>query len=214
MKALLAPLISFDVKTPVQAFTDTLPTTLKDAILGHHVMVGMSTDMVLFAKGQPETKSREMDGQMPFEEWIYGKPPKKWICPHQRQPRDPSGNRQSGRKAVIFTDDVVSGLCAPMGPRPSSQQTTRTSTRWATYSATRTSRKQPRPQPPQNRRNDSRTVRNANSIRQRRRHASGAVPEAEPDDQPQAKVAARRQPGQRSRFPARICAGVHGFRNP
>ncbi len=75
VKALLAPLISFDVKTPVQAFTDTLPTKLKEAILNHHVLVGMSTDMVLFAKGQPEGKSREMDGQMPFEEWIYGKPP-------------------------------------------------------------------------------------------------------------------------------------------
>ncbi len=31
--------------------------------------------MVLFAKGAPDTKTREMDGQMPFEEWIYGKPP-------------------------------------------------------------------------------------------------------------------------------------------
>ena len=56
MKALLAPLISFDVKTPIQAFTDTLPPKLKDAILDHHVLVGMSTDMVLFAKGQPEHK--------------------------------------------------------------------------------------------------------------------------------------------------------------
>ena len=31
--------------------------------------------MVMFAKGQPNSKSREMDGQMPFEEWIYGTPP-------------------------------------------------------------------------------------------------------------------------------------------
>src|SRR6478735_8614810 len=66
VKALLAPLISFDVKTPIQAFTDTLPPQLKDAILNHHVLVGMSTDMVLFAKGQPQSKSREIDGQMPF----------------------------------------------------------------------------------------------------------------------------------------------------
>ena len=75
VKALLAPLISFDVKTPIQAFTDTLPSKLKDAILNHHVLVGMSADMVLYAKGPPEHKTREMDGQMPFEEWIYGKPP-------------------------------------------------------------------------------------------------------------------------------------------
>ena len=39
-------------------------------------MVGMTTDMVLFAMGQPERKVREIEGQMPFEEWIYGAPPK------------------------------------------------------------------------------------------------------------------------------------------
>ena len=111
VKALLSPLISFDVKTPIQAFTDTLPAKLKDAILDHHVLVGMSTDMVLFAKGQPEGKSREMEGQMPFEEWIYGKAP------------DPvefvriNGNRvirvevaKVGEKPVIFTRDEVAGL--------------------------------------------------------------------------------------------------------
>jgi hypothetical protein len=75
VKALLAPLISFDVKTPIQAYTDTLPTPLKNAILDHKVLVGMNTEMVMFAKGQPNSKSREMDEQMPFEEWIYGTPP-------------------------------------------------------------------------------------------------------------------------------------------
>ena len=75
VEALLAPLISFEVKTPIEAFTDTLPPQLKQAILDHHVMVGMSTDMVLFAKGHPERKIREMDGQMPIEIWVYGQPP-------------------------------------------------------------------------------------------------------------------------------------------
>jgi hypothetical protein len=50
VKALLAPLISFDVKTPIQAYTDTLPQKLKDAILNHQVWVGMSTDMVLLCE--------------------------------------------------------------------------------------------------------------------------------------------------------------------
>jgi hypothetical protein len=111
VKGLLAPLISFDVKTPIQAFTDTLPSKLKDAILGHQVLVGMSTDMVLFAKGQPETKSREMDGQMPFEEWIYGKPPKEVDFVRI------NGNRvirvevaKMGEPPVIFTKDEVEGL--------------------------------------------------------------------------------------------------------
>ena len=111
VKALLAPLISFDVKTPIQAFTDTLPPELKDAIINHHVMVGMSTDMVVFAKGQPQTKSREMDGQMPFEEWIYGTPPEEVDFVRI------NGNRvirvevaKMGESPVIFTKDEVSGL--------------------------------------------------------------------------------------------------------
>jgi hypothetical protein len=111
VKALLAPLISFDVKTPIQAFTDTLPTKLKDAILNHTVLVGMNTEMVLFAKGPPEHKTRETEGQMPFEEWIYGQPP---------QPVEFvrfNGNRvirfevaKVGEKPVIFTQNEVDGL--------------------------------------------------------------------------------------------------------
>ncbi len=111
VKELLAPLISFDVKTPVQAFTDTLPTKLKDAILNHHVLVGMSTDMVLFAKGQPEHKTREMDGQMPFEEWIYGK------APEPVEFVRINGNRvirlevaKVGEPPLISTKDEVEGL--------------------------------------------------------------------------------------------------------
>ncbi|MBS1806101.1 MAG: hypothetical protein JST28_22385 [Acidobacteria bacterium] len=111
VKALLAPLISFDVKTPIQAFTDTLPPKLKEAILNHDVWVGMSTDMVLFAKGQPQRKVREVEGQMPFEEWIYGQTP---------QPVEfvrINGNRvirvevaKVGEAPQIFDQDVVEGL--------------------------------------------------------------------------------------------------------
>jgi hypothetical protein len=111
VKALLAPLISFGVKSPLEAFTDTLPQSLKDAILDHHVLVGMSTEMVLFTLGEPFKKSREMDGQMPFEEWIYGQPP-----------ADVEFVRVNGNRVIqveiakvgypprIFTKDEVSGL--------------------------------------------------------------------------------------------------------
>jgi len=111
VKALLAPMISFDVKSPIQAYTDTLPAKLKDAILNHHVMVGMSTDMVLFAKGAPDGKSREMEGQMPFEEWIYGKPPSEVDFVRI------NGNRvirvevaKMGQTPEIFTKNEVDGL--------------------------------------------------------------------------------------------------------
>jgi len=111
VKALLAPLISFDVKTPVQAFTDTLPDKLKNAILNHQVMVGMTTDMVLFAKGPPEHKSRETDGQVPFEEWIYGQPPAEVDFVRI------NGNAvirlevaKTGETPIVFTKNEVEGL--------------------------------------------------------------------------------------------------------
>src|ERR1700758_1532622 len=111
VEALLAPLISFEVKTPIQAFTDTLPPKLKEAILDHNVLVGMSTDMVIFAKGRPQSKIREMDGQMPFEEWIYGTPPQDVEFVRI------NGNRvirvevaKVGKPPVIFTKDRVEGM--------------------------------------------------------------------------------------------------------
>jgi hypothetical protein len=128
VKALLAPLISFDVKTPIQAFTDTLPPQLKDAILNHKVMVGMSIDMVLYAKGQPENKTREMDGQTPFEEWIYGKPPQEVDFVRI------NGNRviqveiaRMGEKVETLTRDEVAGLMrtdgTPLDPTLSKTRT-------------------------------------------------------------------------------------------
>ena len=73
---LLTPLVDFKLKSPAQAYADTLPPKLKEAILNHHVLVGMSPEMVVHAMGHPDSKSRERDGDMPFEEWIYGQPPK------------------------------------------------------------------------------------------------------------------------------------------
>jgi hypothetical protein len=116
VKDLLAPLISFDVKSPVKAYTDTLPPELKNAILDHKVLVGMTTDMVLFAMGQPTTRTREMDGQMPFEEWIYGTPPE--VVNFVRI----NGNRvirleiaRDGEPLQIFTKDVVTAMMTTDG---------------------------------------------------------------------------------------------------
>jgi hypothetical protein len=128
VKALLAPLISFDVKTPIQAFTDTLPPKLKEAILNHNVWVGMSTDMVLFAKGAPQRKVREVEGQLPFEEWIYGQPPKPVEFVRI------NGNRvirveiaKVGEPPEIFTKDEVEGMMRTDGtPLIPEQSHTRT----------------------------------------------------------------------------------------
>ena len=78
VKALLDPLIDFGVKSSVQAYADTLPAFLKDAIAHHDVLVGMNTKMVLAAMGPPASKTRELvEGSTDrhYEEWIYGQVP-------------------------------------------------------------------------------------------------------------------------------------------
>jgi len=79
VKALLEPLLDFGVKTSEQAYADTLPTPLKNAIASHDVLVGMTHRMVLAALGAPESKLREQpsgdaNGSR-YEEWIYGHVP-------------------------------------------------------------------------------------------------------------------------------------------
>lgn len=128
LKELISPLISFDVKSPVKAFTDTLPTELKNTILEHKILVGMTTDMVIFAKGLPTRKTREMEGQMPFEEWIYGTPPEEVDFVRI------NGNRvirlevsRDGEPLQVFTKDVVTAMMTTDDNRAVlAQATTRT----------------------------------------------------------------------------------------
>ncbi len=75
VRALIQPVMDFNVKTPLEAYVDTLPPQLKEAILNHHVLVGMDRKMVIYALGQPHDKTREEENGVPFEEWIYGEAP-------------------------------------------------------------------------------------------------------------------------------------------
>lgn len=78
VKALLDPIIDFGVKTSAEAYADSLPQFLKDAIARHDVLVGMNRRMVLAAMGAPQSKLRELiEGSTDkhYEEWIYGQPP-------------------------------------------------------------------------------------------------------------------------------------------
>ena len=79
VKALLEPLIDFGVKSSAEAYADTLPDPLKEAIAAHEVLVGMNHRMVLAALGAPENKMREQQSGDPggghYEEWIYGHVP-------------------------------------------------------------------------------------------------------------------------------------------
>jgi hypothetical protein len=75
MEALLKPMIDFGVKSPAEAYAESLPDFLRKAIMEHRVLVGMDRDMVIYAKGQPEKKSREQENGKPVEIWIYGESP-------------------------------------------------------------------------------------------------------------------------------------------
>jgi hypothetical protein len=75
LRDLLFPVLDFNARNKEQAYLDTVPPKVKEAILAHHVLVGMNQEMVLHAKGKPPKKVRERDGETEYEEWIYGEPP-------------------------------------------------------------------------------------------------------------------------------------------
>jgi len=78
VKALLDPIIDFGVKSSGEAYADSLPAFLKDAIAQHDVLVGMDRKMVLAAMGAPLSKVRELvpgSADKHYEEWIFGQVP-------------------------------------------------------------------------------------------------------------------------------------------
>ena len=77
VKQMLSPLLDFTAHTAAEAYMATLPPIVRDAIKNHKVLVGMNHEMVLYAKGRPPQKTRERDGNVAYEEWIYGQPPQK-----------------------------------------------------------------------------------------------------------------------------------------
>ena len=76
LKQMLWPVFDFDSKSPLEAYLETCPPQVKEAIKNHHILVGMNREMVIYAKGRPPKKEREKDAQgTEYEEWIYGEPP-------------------------------------------------------------------------------------------------------------------------------------------
>ena len=75
VKKMLEPVIDFSVKSPTQAYIDTLPPKLKESIQNHQALVGMNKEMVMDALGRPPKRIRETDDNVDYEEWIYGAPP-------------------------------------------------------------------------------------------------------------------------------------------
>lgn len=75
LKDLLRPVFDFNAKSAAEAYLETVPPKVKEAIKNHQALVGMNREMVIYAKGRPPNKTREKDGEIEYEEWIYGTPP-------------------------------------------------------------------------------------------------------------------------------------------
>jgi len=75
LKKLLRPVFDFDAKSAVEAYLETVPPKVKEAIKNHQVLVGMNREMVIYAKGRPPKKIREKENETEYEDWIYGDPP-------------------------------------------------------------------------------------------------------------------------------------------
>lgn len=71
LKKLLYPVFDFNAVSAVEAYLDTIPPKVKEAIQNKQVLVGMNREMVVYAMGRPPKKYREQN----YEEWIYGAPP-------------------------------------------------------------------------------------------------------------------------------------------
>lgn len=81
VKALLDPVVDFRAKTSAEAYADSLPPKVREAVQAHEILVGMNRRMVIASMGEPKTKEREhaseADPDSPiYEEWIYGDPPR------------------------------------------------------------------------------------------------------------------------------------------
>ena len=118
-KELLAPIVGFGEQSPQQAYAATLPPAIRDAVLQHHVLVGMDQEMVLHTVGAPAQKIREHDGSEMIEEWIYGAPPEKSEFVRFR------GNRVSrvedaevGEPMVARTSDEMGGYWETVQGQP------------------------------------------------------------------------------------------------
>ncbi len=76
VRALLAPVLDFHAHSAAEAYLDTVPPKVKEAIKNHEILVGMNREMVTYAKGRPDQRLREKDQTgHDYEEWIYGQPP-------------------------------------------------------------------------------------------------------------------------------------------
>jgi hypothetical protein len=76
IKAMLKPILDFNAMNAAQAYAESLPPIVQQAIKNHQALVGMDKDMVMASMGRADKKIRDNDGKEDYEEWMYGEPPK------------------------------------------------------------------------------------------------------------------------------------------
>jgi hypothetical protein len=76
VRELFYPVLDFRAHSAAEAYLESVPPKVKEAIKNHAVLVGMNHEMVIYAKGRPDKKIRERDDEgKDYEEWLYGQPP-------------------------------------------------------------------------------------------------------------------------------------------
>lgn len=74
-KKMLAPVLDFDRRSAAEAYEESLPPEIKQAIKEKRPIEGMDRDQVTMTLGRPVRKSREVVDGLETEDWIYGQAP-------------------------------------------------------------------------------------------------------------------------------------------
>lgn len=77
IKKILAPIFDFEKHSATEAYVDTLPPEIKEAISKKVAIETMDREQVTLALGKPRSKTRETKDGYDQEDWIYGEPPGK-----------------------------------------------------------------------------------------------------------------------------------------
>ena len=77
IKKILAPLFDFEKHSATEAYVESLPPEIKEAITKKTAIETMDREQVMLALGKPRSKSRETKDGFDQEDWIYGEPPGK-----------------------------------------------------------------------------------------------------------------------------------------
>lgn len=76
VKQMLLPVFDFGAgKSATNQYEESLPPKVRAALKNHQALVGMNRELVVNALGRPNQKIREKDGEVEYEEWMYGTPP-------------------------------------------------------------------------------------------------------------------------------------------